>query len=202
MTENQHLRILVAQFKKYILEGRVKTTHSLSSDYRSSVNSGHIQLISDLNVDIVDTRKTIPGWRILDKYSVLAGGGANHRIDLGQMIMLKDNHLNSGNLDEIVKKSKHEYPELKIEVEVENEFQLNEVLFLPIERIMLDNWEIKKASEAVKKIRSKNKDIIIEISGGINKESIRSYALCLPDIISLGSVTHSAKALDISLEVA
>tara|TARA_B100001996_G_scaffold141821_1_gene107869 strand:+ start:1543 stop:2379 length:837 start_codon:yes stop_codon:yes gene_type:complete len=160
------------------------------------------KLISDLNVDIVDTRKTIPGWRILDKYSVLAGGGANHRIDLGQMIMLKDNHLNSGNLNEIVKKSKHEYPELKIEVEVENEFQLNEALFLPIERIMLDNWEAKRASEAVKKIRSKNKDIIIEISGGINKETIRSYALCLPDIISIGSVTHSAKALDISLEVA
>ena len=100
------------------------------------------------------------------------------------------------------KKSKDEYPELKIEVEVENESQLDEALFLPIERIMLDNWETKKAFEAVKKIRSKNKHIIIEISGGINKETIRSYALCLPDIISLGSVTHSAKALDISLEVA
>ena len=160
------------------------------------------KLISDLEVDIVDTRKTIPGWRILDKYSVLAGGGSNHRIDLGQMIMLKDNHLNSGDLNEIVKRSKHEYPELKIEIEVENEFQLDEVLFLPIDRIMLDNWDPKKALEAVKKIRSKNKNIIIEISGGINKETLRSYALCLPDIISLGSITHSVNALDISLEVA
>ncbi len=162
----------------------------------------HKKLISDLEVDIVDTRKTIPGWRILDKYSVLAGGGSNHRIDLGQMIMLKDNHLNSGDLNEIVKRSKHEYPELKIEIEVENEFQLDEVLFLPIDRIMLDNWDPKKALEAVKKIRSKNKNIIIEISGGINKETLRSYALCLPDIISLGSITHSVNALDISLEVA
>ena len=160
------------------------------------------KLISDLEVDIVDTRKTIPGWRILDKYSVLAGGGSNHRIDLGQMIMLKDNHLNSGDLNEIVKRSKHEYPELKIEIEVENEFQLDEVLFLPVDRIMLDNWDPKKALEAVKKIRSKNKNIIIEISGGINKETLRSYALCLPDIISLGSITHSVNALDISLEVA
>tara|TARA_B100001996_G_C18303610_1_gene455640 strand:- start:72 stop:590 length:519 start_codon:yes stop_codon:yes gene_type:complete len=160
------------------------------------------KLISDLDVDIVDTRKTIPGWRILDKYSVLVGGGVNHRIDLGQMVMLKDNHLNSRNLDEIVMKSKDEYPELKIEVEVENESQLDEALILPIDRIMLDNWEPNKASEAVKKIRSKNKHLVIEISGGINKETIRSYALCLPDIISLGSVTHSAKALDISLEVA
>ena len=162
----------------------------------------HKKLISDLEVDIVDTRKTIPGWRILDKYSVLAGGGSNHRIDLGQMIMLKDNHLNSGDLNEIVKRSKHEYPELKIEIEVENEFQLDEVLFLPVDRIMLDNWDPKKALEAVKKIRSKNKNIIIEISGGINKETLRSYALCLPDIISLGSITHSVNALDISLEVA
>ncbi|MFL2673722.1 MAG: carboxylating nicotinate-nucleotide diphosphorylase [Dehalococcoidia bacterium] len=160
------------------------------------------KLISDLEVDIVDTRKTIPGWRILDKYSVLAGGGSNHRIDLGQMIMLKDNHLNSGDLNEIVKRSKHEYPELKIEIEVENEFQLDEVLFLPVDRIMLDNWDPKKALEAVKKIRSNNKNIIIEISGGINKETLRSYALCLPDIISLGSITHSVNALDISLEVA
>ena len=159
------------------------------------------KLIQDLDVDIVDTRKTIPGWRILDKYSVLVGGGSNHRIDLGEMIMIKDNHLNSGNLDEIVNRSKYKFPNLKIEVEVENEDQLDEALFLPIDRIMLDNWSPEKASKAVKKIRSKNKGLVIEISGGINKETIRSYALCLPDIISLGSVTHSARALDISLEL-
>ncbi|MBM01774.1 MAG: nicotinate-nucleotide diphosphorylase (carboxylating) [Chloroflexi bacterium] len=159
------------------------------------------KLIQDLDVDITDTRKTIPGWRILDKYSVLVGGGSNHRIDLGEMIMIKDNHLNTGNLEEIVNRSKSNFPKLKIEVEVENEKQLDEVLFLPIDRIMLDNWDPEKASKAVKKIRSKNKDLLIEISGGINKETIRNYALCLPDIISLGSVTHSARALDISLEL-
>jgi len=159
------------------------------------------KLIKDTGVDIVDTRKTVPGWRILDKYSVLAGGGKNHRIDLGEMVMIKDNHLNSGNLEEIVNSSRSKFPNLKIEVEVENDIQLEKALALPIDRIMLDNWEPENASVAVKKIRKCNNKIVIEISGGINKKTIRSYALCFPDIISVGSITHSAKALDISLEL-
>ena len=121
------------------------------------------KLINNQNVQLIDTRKTIPGWRILDKYSVLVGGGKNHRMNLGELIMIKDNHYNEKNLSKIIENGKTKFPNLKIEVEVENFTQLKKVMLENVDIIMLDNWPINKVQEAIKMIRDKNKNILIEI---------------------------------------
>ena len=158
------------------------------------------KLINNEKVELIDTRKTIPGWRILDKYSVLVGGGKNHRMNLGELIMIKDNHYDEKNLGKIIENGKSKFPELKIEIEVENTTQLNKVIDEDIDIIMLDNWSLETVGEAIKTIRDKNKDILIELSGGINKENIADYAKYSPDFISSGSITHSPKSIDFSLE--
>ena len=158
------------------------------------------KLINNKKVELIDTRKTIPGWRILDKYSVLVGGGKNHRMNLGELIMIKDNHYDEKNLSKIIENGKSKFPELKIEIEVENTTQLNKVIHEDIDIIMLDNWSLETVGEAIKTIRDKNKDILIELSGGINKENIADYAKYSPDFISSGSITHSPKSIDFSLE--
>ena len=158
------------------------------------------KLINNEKVELIDTRKTIPGWRILDKYSVLVGGGKNHRMNLGELIMIKDNHYDEKNLSKIIENGKSKFPELKIEIEVENTTQLNKVIHEDIDIIMLDNWSLETVGEAIKTIRDKNKDILIELSGGINKENIADYAKYSPDFISSGSITHSPKSIDFSLE--
>ena len=158
------------------------------------------KLINNEKVELIDTRKTIPGWRILDKYSVLVGGGKNHRMNLGELIMIKDNHYDEKNLSKIIENGKSKFPELKIEIEVENATQLNKVMDEDVDVIMLDNWSLETVGEAIKTIRDKNKDILIELSGGINKENIADYAKYSPDFISSGSITHSPKSIDFSLE--
>ena len=158
------------------------------------------KLINNQNVQLIDTRKTIPGWRILDKYSVLVGGGKNHRMNLGELIMIKDNHYNEKNLSKIIENGKTKFPNLKIEVEVENFTQLKKVMLENVDIIMLDNWPINKVQEAIKIIRDKNKNILIEISGGIDSNNISEYAKYSPNFISSGSITHSPMSIDLSLE--
>ena len=167
----------------------------------STSTASYVDLISDLDIDLVDTRKTIPGWRILDKYSVRVGGGVNHRLNLGGLIMLKDNHIDGNNILDLVNRSKSKFPNLKIEVEVETYEQIDNVLVSGADIIMLDNWDYRDVRKAVKKIRNTNKNIIIEISGGIDHSNVRDYALAMPDRISIGAITHSAKAIDISMRV-
>jgi nicotinate-nucleotide pyrophosphorylase (carboxylating) len=162
--------------------------------------ASYVDLVSDFDIDLVDTRKTIPGWRILDKYSVRVGGGVNHRLNLGDLIMLKDNHIAGNNILDLVNKSKSQFPGLKIEVEVETHEQMEKVLETEADIIMLDNWGHDEVIKAVKKIRNSNKNIIIEISGGIDHSNIRDYALAMPDRISIGAITHSVKAIDISMK--
>ena len=158
------------------------------------------KLINNQNVQLIDTRKTIPGWRILDKYSVLVGGGKNHRMNLGELIMIKDNHYNEKNLSKIIENGKTKFPNLKIEVEVENFTQLKKVMLENVDIIMLDNWPINKVQEAIKMIRDNNKNILIEISGGIDSNNISEYAKYSPNFISSGSITHSPMSIDLSLE--
>ena len=159
------------------------------------------ELIKDLPVKIADTRKTLPGWRVLDKYSVLIGGGMNHRMNLSDQILIKDNHLNNISLTDAVSICRQKFDSLKIEVEVENWDQLKEAMKTDINVIMLDNWNLDDLSEAVKFIRNISDEVEIEISGGISKSNLRRYAEKYPNYISVGHVTHSAKAVDFSLEL-
>ena len=157
-------------------------------------------LINHPNVELIDTRKTIPGWRVLDKYSVQVGGGKNHRMNLGELIMIKDNHYDENNIKKIIENGKKRFPELKIEIEVENLSQLKNIINERIDIVMLDNWSLNSIGEAIKFIRDNSPKLLIEISGGIHEGNIAKYAQFAPDFISSGSITHSPKSIDLSLE--
>ena len=164
----------------------------------------YVQLISGTNCTLLDTRKTTPGMRLLDKYAVKIGGGANHRFGLYDMIMLKDNHIDyAGGLKPALERTKaylvSQNLELKVEVEVRSESELKELLTLPQDyhRIMLDNFTPQTLKAALKSIPD---GIETEASGGITSETIRSYAETGVQFISVGALTHSVKALDMSLK--
>jgi nicotinate-nucleotide pyrophosphorylase (carboxylating) len=155
---------------------------------------------------IYDTRKTIPGWRFLDKYAVFCGSGANHRIDLGEYLLIKDNHWDndSGSVISYLSNLKNKNRK-KVEVEIDNFDMLYNPVIFNSDIIMLDNFSYKDLIRAVKYIRDfqrKNKKKIeIEVSGGVSKKDIRKLSNLDIDRISIGAITHSAQNFDISLEV-
>lgn len=155
--------------------------------------------VKEYGVKILDTRKTTPLLRALEKYAVKTGGGCNHRFGLYDAVLIKDNHIvAAGGITEAVKRArKIKTTLIKIEVEVKNIVELREALKAGADRIMLDNMSAADVGKAVKIVNGK---AIIEVSGGINPGNIREYAACKPDYISLGFITHSARAVDISLE--
>ena len=162
-----------------------------------------VQSVSGCNVKILDTRKTTPGFRFLEKMAVKIGGGENHRFGLYDMIMLKDNHIDYAGGIEAAILATHQYIKsnvlsLKIEIEVRNRAELDEVLRVgKVDRIMLDNFTPNQLFEALKIIPS---SFETEASGGITKENVIDYAKTGVNYISLGALTHSAKSLDLSLK--
>ena len=163
----------------------------------------YVKAIEATNAKVIDTRKTTPNLRFLEKYAVTVGGGSNHRFGLYDMIMLKDNHIDfCGGITKAVNKVK-EYLhtnnlDLRIEVETRNLDNVKEAVACDgIHRIMLDNFTPEKVKEAVDII---NKKYETEASGGITLETIRSYAETGVDFISVGALTHSVKSLDLSLK--
>ncbi|MDE6783478.1 MAG: carboxylating nicotinate-nucleotide diphosphorylase [Paramuribaculum sp.] len=158
--------------------------------------------LEGLKTKVLDTRKTTPGMRILEKEAVRIGGGANHRIGLFDMILIKDNHVDfAGGIPQAVTKAK-EYckatgRDLKIEVEVRNTDEIRQALEMNVDRIMLDNFTPERTREAVKLI---NGQCEIESSGGITLDTLRNYAECGVDFISVGALTHSVKGLDMSFK--
>jgi nicotinate-nucleotide pyrophosphorylase (carboxylating) len=164
----------------------------------------YVDAVSGTKAIITDTRKTIPGLRLLEKYAVRAGGGRNHRLNLGDGVLIKDNHLaalrSSGvGLGEAVKKARERAPRaMKVEVEVESVKQAREALSAGADIIMLDNMNVKDMRRVVKLVHGR---ALLEASGGVTLDNVRSVAEAGVDLISVGALTHSAKALDISLEV-
>lgn len=158
------------------------------------------QEVKDFPVRIVDTRKTTPGLRILEKYAVRMGGGHNHRFGLYDAVLIKDNHLALvGGIKPAIESFQKLIPHtIKIEVEVENLSQLEEALKMQVDIIMLDNMDLDTMKEAVKMAKGK---AIIEASGGITLKKVREIAQTGVDLISVGTLTHSVKALDISMEI-
>ncbi|MEO6436295.1 MAG: carboxylating nicotinate-nucleotide diphosphorylase [Tepidisphaeraceae bacterium] len=158
---------------------------------------------------IYDTRKTIPGWRALDKYAVRAGGGWNHRVGLYDGLLVKDNHLHAVPIRElqpllsgIVARSRAEDPKRLVEVEVDTLEQLREVLKVEgIDVILLDNMDCPKMQSAVELRDAANRKPELEASGGVTLETVRSIALTGVERIAVGFVTHSAPALDIGLDI-
>ena len=163
----------------------------------------YADLIKDLPTKVLDTRKTTPGLRHIEKLAVAIGGGTNHRMGLYDMLMLKDNHIDfAGGIEKAINKVveylKVNNKDIKIEVEVRNIDELQEVLRVgKVHRIMLDNFTVEDTKKAVEMINGKYET---ESSGGITFDTLRSYAECGVDFISVGALTHQIKSLDLSLK--
>lgn len=161
-----------------------------------------VQMLSGLNTKLLDTRKTTPNMRLLEKYAVHCGGGTNHRIGLYDMIMLKDNHIDfAGGIEAAIDRTrdylKAKGKNLRIEIEVRNLEELQRVLdHGGVDRIMLDNFDTDTLREAVRRIAGRYET---EASGGITEATLRQYAETGVDFISVGALTHHIKSLDISL---
>ncbi len=166
-----------------------------------ATQTGHLaDLIADKKAKLVDTRKTTPGMRILEKYAVRMGGGRNHRFGLFDGAMIKDNHIKAvGSITEAVRLLKHSLAHtIKIEVEAENIEQIREALTAGADIILLDNMTPAELKEAVSFIAGR---ALTEASGGINQDNIRAVADSGVDLISVGALTHSVKSLDISFNL-
>lgn len=158
--------------------------------------------LEGLKTKVLDTRKTTPGMRMLEKEAVKIGGGCNHRIGLFDMILIKDNHVDfAGGIPQAVAAAKKYCKEtgrdLKIELEVRNTDEIRQALEAGVDRIMLDNFTPERTREAVKQI---NGAAEVESSGGITLDTLRSYGECGVDFISVGALTHSVKGLDMSFK--
>jgi nicotinate-nucleotide pyrophosphorylase (carboxylating) len=156
-------------------------------------------------VRIAATRKTAPGLRYFDKRSIVVGGGDQHRMRLDDAVLIKDNHIViAGGIDEAIKKTRVSMgSSKKIEVEAKTREQAVQAAKMGVDIVMLDNMTLKEAKGTLKELTTRNlrKKVLIEISGGITPKNLVYYANLEPDVISLGSLTHSVKAIDMSLEV-
>jgi nicotinate-nucleotide pyrophosphorylase (carboxylating) len=163
----------------------------------------YVDAISGTKAHVLDTRKTVPGMRALEKYAVLCGGGTNHRLDLASGILIKNNHIAlGGGLRAALKNAlERRQKGQRVQVEVRSQRELEEALEGGAEAILLDNMTPAQVKEAVERIRKEERWIPIEASGGIVLDNIRAYAHAGVDFISVGALTHSAKAADISMSI-
>ena len=163
----------------------------------------YVKAIEGTNAHIVDTRKTVPGLRMLEKYAVTVGGAKNHRLGLDDGVLIKDNHIAlAGGVKEAVLAAKNKVGHLhKIEVEVTNWGQLREAIQAGADIVMLDNQTPEETAKLVEMSRNMNPNVLIEGSGGMNLETVRSFAEAGVDLISVGKITHSARAVDISFKI-
>jgi nicotinate-nucleotide pyrophosphorylase (carboxylating) len=166
----------------------------------------YVSVVADLPCKVLDTRKTTPGWRLLEKYAVRCGGGHNHRMGLGDGILIKDNHLAAigpqpGAVAEAVKRARQKYDKrFPLEIEVDNLAQLDIALATDPDIVLLDNMPPDQMREAVWRRNATNPSVLLEASGGVNLSTIRAIGETGVDRISVGALTHSAVALDIALD--
>ena len=169
----------------------------------ATLTNKYVEAVKGTNAKILDTRKTTPGWRVIEKMAVKSGGGNNHRMGLFDMAMLKDNHLTNdhdpNSIQQNIHAFKKQYPKTRIEVEADTLEQVNQFVKMEgIDVILLDNMSLDELSESVSLRRG---SIQFEASGGINLETVSQVAKTGVDFISVGSLTHSAVSVDLSLEL-
>ena len=162
-----------------------------------------VAAVRGTDAQILDTRKTTPGWRHFEKYAVACGGGRNHRLGLSDMILLKDNHLAAlrdvkpNAVAAAVARARNKYPKLKIEVEADTIAQVAQAATAGADVILLDNMSLAQMRRAVKLVAGRAE---LEASGGVNLKTVRAIAKTGVDFISVGAITHSARAMDIGLD--
>jgi nicotinate-nucleotide pyrophosphorylase (carboxylating) len=164
----------------------------------------YVDAVVGTHTRILDTRKTVAGWRVLDKYAVRCGGGMNHRLDLSDGVLIKNNHIAlAGGITEALERAhRNRRGEQPIEIEVRTQEQLDEALQHGAEAVLLDNMSVEQVKAAVERVQAHTRRIPIECSGGITLENIRAYAETGVDYISVGALTHSPPAVDMSMRVA
>lgn len=162
-----------------------------------------VDAIHGTNARILDTRKTVPGLRVLDKYAVRCGGGHNHRLDLSDGVLIKNNHIAlAGGVAAVLQKAlRNRRSEQPVEVEVRNLAELDEAMANGAERILLDNASVDVVRAGVAKVKSHERPVPVEVSGGIRLENVRAYAETGVDYISVGALTHSPQAVDLSMRI-
>jgi nicotinate-nucleotide pyrophosphorylase (carboxylating) len=165
----------------------------------ATLTAQFVEKVKVYAVRITDTRKTTPGLRVLEKYAVRVGGGFNHRFNLADGVLIKDNHIAAcGSIREAVEKVRKQIPHtIRIEVETDNFEQVEECLTCGVDIIMLDNMSPELMSKAVRLINGR---ALVEASGGVNLETVESIAMSGVDIISVGALTHSAPSCDIGMD--
>jgi nicotinate-nucleotide pyrophosphorylase (carboxylating) len=169
----------------------------------ATLTRSFVQAAGSSGLLVTDTRKTTPGFRHLEKQAVKAGGGANHRFDLGSGVLIKDNHLAvAGSLAEAVQRARRGAPHgLKIEVEVDTLAQLDQALDAGADIVLLDNFTLADVEEGVRRVRARAPRPLVEVSGGVTLARIPELARAGVDLVSVGALTHSARAVDIALDV-
>ncbi|MFL5305242.1 MAG: carboxylating nicotinate-nucleotide diphosphorylase [Polyangia bacterium] len=169
----------------------------------ATVTQAFVAAAEGAKVRVTDTRKTTPGLRSLEKYAVRIGGGANHRSDLASGILIKDNHIALvGSVREAVRRARATAPHtLRVVCEVDDLAQLDEALEAGAEGVLLDNFQLRDMADAVQRIRERRPQTVIEASGGVTLDRIREISKTGVDVISTGSITHSARAIDYSCEI-
>ena len=170
----------------------------------ATLTSRYVKLVADTNAIILDTRKTIPGWRRLDKYSVSVGGGQNHRYGLFDMVLIKENHIAAADgiglaVTGVRRHLNGSTGDLKIEVEVKNLRELKEAMKASADWVMLDNMDVDDMLEAVRTVQRQGGGPLLEASGNVSLATVNDIARTGVDYVSVGSLTHSATALDISM---
>lgn len=195
----EKLAVLTGNTRKLLVGERVALNYLQRMSGIATLTSEYVEKLKGTNTKLLDSRKTIPNLRILDKYSVKVGGGHNHRFNLSDGILLKDNHIDAAggvkNAIELARKNASFVR--KIEVEVESLDMVTEAVESKADIIMLDNMDLDTAKEALKII---NKQALVEFSGNVNLETIESISKLGVDYVSVGALTHSVKALDISMK--
>ena len=167
----------------------------------ATLTKSFVDTLANKKIQILDTRKTTPGWRHLEKYAVVVGGGKNHRMNLAESILIKDNHIKfCEGIEVVLDKIEKSKTNLRIEVEVSSLNELEKIVKFNINQIMLDNFKIREISKAIKMIRSTSK-AKIELSGNIKQKDLKSLSSYDIDFVSIGKLTHSAPFLDISMNV-
>jgi nicotinate-nucleotide pyrophosphorylase (carboxylating) len=169
----------------------------------ATLTNEFVKAVANTKTKVLDTRKTIPGLRVLDKYAVCCGGGVNHRLDLQDGILIKNNHISlGGGLPTVLERAlKNRKSTQWIQVEVRTQIELEQAIAGGAESILLDNMTPSQVKKAVKEIRAKLPKVPIEASGNMNLKTVRKYALAGVDFVSVGALTHSAAAADLSMRI-
>ena len=202
VSQNQEVALIVGSAIGLLAAERLALNFLMRMSGVATLTRRYVRLVTATGSQsrVVDTRKTIPGWRILDKYAVAKGGGHNHRTDLGSGILIKDNHIAAcGSVWEAVCRARKLAPHgLQVEVEVQTLEELNQALDAGADIVLLDNMSIEELTEATKKAKGR---AITEASGNVNPDTIARIAMTGVDIISIGRLTHSAPAVDLAMDL-